>query len=419
MSIVTLSKLIKLHFVPATVLVFIYALIISYYYQDSKRSIIESEQKNIKSLLLYTRALSSFVADVQRPEVNRVCPKNVFSPPLHSSSYITRRVIDYSNIERIKVGLQPLEFKFASPNPLNPLNKANPFEESLFKRLENNQILSYDTLRTVHKKTYHYMVLSGNRMRASCLACHDSAQTAPKEMVAIYGTKSGYGYKVGDLASIISIRMDVTALLEAHYHKMVLSAIFLAIVFILGYLAIVWLIRQKHFLEDRAFHDPMTKLLNRSLYQSTYENERLRCRRDAKYLAIITLDIDFFKQYNDTHGHIAGDSVIMQVANETTRSFSRISDFIFRIGGEEFSIICSAFEIEQLEQMAQHLCQNIENLRIEHPSSEVKDVVTVSVGLGIVDCSSDASFYEVSQWSDEALYRAKGEGRNKVCSIIR
>lgn len=412
------SRLNKFHIMVVIHLATVYALTFSYYYYDTRKSLIEAQQKNIQSLLLYNRALSSFIAEVQRPEVTRICPKNIFSPPLHSSSYITRRVIDYTNSERKNAGLQPLEFKWASRNPLNPLNKANTFEESILERLEKNQKISYNNLRTVNHKTYYYMVLPGKRVMHSCLACHASVQTAPNEMVTMYGANSGYGYKLGDLSSIISIQIDITDILKAHRHKMIIFAIFLAIVFIIAYLVIIWLVQKKQSLEEQAYRDPLTHLLNRSLYKSTYENEQLRCRRDKKYLAILIMDIDFFKQYNDSSGHQAGDSVIKQVADETARSFNRISDFVFRIGGEEFSVICSAFEAKQLEQMAQNLCKNIENLQIKHPVSEVKNSVTVSIGLGIIDSSSKASFDEIYKSSDEALYRAKNDGRNRVSSIM-
>ncbi|HQS66017.1 MAG TPA: diguanylate cyclase [Sulfuricurvum sp.] len=395
-----------------------YGALMSYHYYSSVESLHHSYERTTNNLLLYNRAISNFVAKEQRPSVEKLLKdsgkKEFFSPCLQSSSYITNTINKYTNAERVKEGLPELHFKWASTNPLNIDNFANPLEHQWIEEIKLDDTKKFNKVYENNGRVNYYFAIAGNRMVESCLQCHDTPSSAPKDLTRVYGTTHGYGFKVGEMASIISVHIDIDDEMQALQTKLVKEGLILLLIFILLYGLVVWIHYKKCLLEDKASRDPLTKLLNRNLYFEIYNKEKQRCSRDFKYLAHITLDIDFFKQYNDTYGHIKGDIVLQKVAHEMERSFNRVSDFIFRIGGEEFAIVCSASSVEDIHNMGENLCKNIEMLRLEHLSSSVQNVVTISVGISILACTSNVPFEEVCEQSDVALYKAKSAGRNQV-----
>lgn len=412
---------IKKHALILGILLLTYCALMTYHYISSRENLIKSYERSTNNLLLYNRAISQFAAKEQRPIVdhlvNEAGQKEFFSPSLQSSTYIINAINKYTNRERVKEGLPQLHFKWASLNPMNINNLANPLERQWIAEINLDEKKKVSKIYESNDRMHYIFAIAGNRMEQSCLKCHDTSSSAPKYLTRVYGTTHGYGYKVGDLASIISVHIDIEDEMQTLYSKILREGLILLLLFVLVYILIFWIKYKKSILEEKATHDPLTKLLNRNLYGEIYNKEKLRCSRDFKYLAHITVDIDFFKQYNDTYGHIKGDEVLKRVAIEMEHSFNRVSDFIFRIGGEEFAIVCSASSIENLVDMGNNLCKNIEMLRLEHSSSSVNKFVTVSVGMSILECSNNIPFEKVCEHSDMALYKAKHEGRNQVHSI--
>ncbi len=125
------------------------------------------------------------------------------------------------------------------------------------------------------------------------------------------------------------------------------------------------------------------------------------------------IDIDYFKQYNDTYGHIAGDHTLKIVAEVLRTTFRRPSDFVFRLGGEEFGVLVSDTDEIGSARLAKTLCEKVRQQQIEHNGSKVSRVVTVSVG--VVSCIADESLDEelLLQRADAMLYAAKETGRNR------
>jgi len=168
-------------------------------------------------------------------------------------------------------------------------------------------------------------------------------------------------------------------------------------------------------LQTLAITDELTGLYNRRFFNETLSREIKRALRDKLLLSFMMLDIDYFKKYNDSNGHDAGDKVLKAVATAIKNSVHRGGDYAFRLGGEEFGVLFSKTNIEDSIFLAENIRQNIENLNIEHSSSKVTNHITVSIGLLVVDFSKDVvdenGFYTMS---DTALYQAKDEGRNRV-----
>lgn len=167
-------------------------------------------------------------------------------------------------------------------------------------------------------------------------------------------------------------------------------------------------------LETITYHDALTGVFNRRYYSEMIHKEINRCKRDHKKLSFAMIDIDYFKQYNDIYGHREGDEVLKQVASTLDKNLKRGGDHLFRMGGEEF---CAIFTGD--EEMALALCETlregIENLQIPHVGNRVSRYVTVSIGLVVADLQSDV-IDELGLYttSDNALYSAKSQGRNRV-----
>jgi diguanylate cyclase (GGDEF)-like protein len=128
---------------------------------------------------------------------------------------------------------------------------------------------------------------------------------------------------------------------------------------------------------------------------------------------LIILDIDFFKQYNDTYGHQEGDFVIKSVANVLKNRTNRAGDFAFRVGGEEFAVI-SHIEKSKVMDYALLIKDDIENLKIEHSGNKVSQYVTISLGVVCKSGLEINSSEELYKNADENLYEAKRSGRNRV-----
>jgi diguanylate cyclase (GGDEF)-like protein/hemerythrin-like metal-binding protein len=166
-------------------------------------------------------------------------------------------------------------------------------------------------------------------------------------------------------------------------------------------------------LAEQAIRDPLTDLFNRRYLDSTLEREIARCVREGKPLALIMVDIDHFKKFNDHYGHLAGDECLKSVSRALQSSAKRASDLAARYGGEEFSLVLPDTDAVQARRMAEELRSAIQRLGIAHDGSS-NGVVTVSIGLAVSTHLERASAERLIRAADEALYYAKWGGRNRV-----
>jgi len=160
--------------------------------------------------------------------------------------------------------------------------------------------------------------------------------------------------------------------------------------------------------------DIMTALYNKSYFEEALNNKLAIQRKHKSILGLMVIDIDYFKQYNDTYGHIAGDEALRTVATALKEILSNPDDMAFRVGGEEFALICTNMNKKSVLSCAQKLKKNIENLHIEHKGSSVSNYLTVSVGIHFASTYILEDAKKVYAYADNALYAAKKEGRNKV-----
>ncbi len=168
-------------------------------------------------------------------------------------------------------------------------------------------------------------------------------------------------------------------------------------------------------LEQLSRIDGLTGIHNRRSFDDRLAHEWRRARREQSRLSLIMLDIDAFKRYNDHYGHQEGDACLKQVAAGIAETFQRPGDFVARYGGEEFAVIIAdegdALTVAQAERLRAH----IEAMALPHADSPTADVVTVSIGLATMTPDESDDMASLIQRADDALYRAKEEGRNRVC----
>ncbi|PSW17666.1 diguanylate cyclase [Photobacterium sanctipauli] len=158
--------------------------------------------------------------------------------------------------------------------------------------------------------------------------------------------------------------------------------------------------------------DVLLGIANRRHFDETLEREFMRASRDGRPLALLVIDIDHFKEFNDTYGHQAGDRCLRLVSSELERVLKRPADMLARIGGEEFGIILP--NTNNGEVVAKQCRASIERLAIAHSGSKVSDVVTVSIGVVTLEALIDQTVDSVFNHADSSLYQAKSAGRNCV-----
>lgn len=168
-------------------------------------------------------------------------------------------------------------------------------------------------------------------------------------------------------------------------------------------------------LSNLAIHDGLTGIYNRRYFDETLAREWKRTMREKAPLSLIMLDIDYFKKYNDTYGHQAGDECLRQVATTISGALRRPADMAARYGGEEFVVVLPNLKLEDSAKFGETIRAKIEALKMEHKQSDANPFITVSLGIASVVPSSISSYEELVGAADKALYSAKNKGRNRVC----
>ena len=158
--------------------------------------------------------------------------------------------------------------------------------------------------------------------------------------------------------------------------------------------------------------DPLTGLYNRRHFEDCVEREFLRSKIYKSNLSFAIIDIDFFKKINDTYGHSCGDFVLKEVAYKILQTF-RKTDMVFRYGGEEFTVIITETPMEKAVIPLERLRKAIYNTEFLYRNQPVK--LSISIGVSEVNDSTE-TIHELFEKADKALYKAKENGRNQICT---
>ena len=238
---------------------------------------------------------------------------------------------------------------------------------------------------------------------------------APKPLLAVYILISCPFVNI----ILIAITRIVFLLLEkilgpltavVHVYQFLDLSYFLSIIYIS--IASIFLISSKlHYtLLEYSQKDPLTKVYNRSAFSELFERELALAMRYNDPLNFLICDIDFFKKVNDTYGHLAGDAVIVHVV-ELLRTSIRVTDLLARYGGEEFAIVLPRTKNINALILAERLRKKVEKSSVEYEGNTIS--VTCSFGVSYLKDQSEA-YEDIIKRADDALYQAKGNGRNRV-----
>jgi len=254
-------------------------------------------------------------------------------------------------------------------------------------------------------------------------------QGSPERLVMMALTLTGYFFFCGLLfrsalaASAVVIAAFALAMVSAGVAPFVGAKLLFVIVLTTFIVALasrdVEMAYRTNFLEDALIvqllsADPLTGLKNRRAFDEHLLRMWRQAARDRRELAVLMIDIDHFKAYNDTCGHRAGDRTLQTVSQTIAQFARRPMDLIARYGGEEFVVIFYDLAAHHVQDVAERMRRSVEALQLEHPGMRSGAVGTISVGGAIVEPVLGRTPHGVVQLADQALYEAKHAGRNTV-----
>lgn len=165
-------------------------------------------------------------------------------------------------------------------------------------------------------------------------------------------------------------------------------------------------------LEDFSYKDGLTGIANRRLFDEFFAREWQSAIRLQQPLSILLIDLDYFKQYNDQHGHLQGDQCLREIAQLWTTCCSRPRDLVSRFGGEEFAIVLPETDETAAIQIAESLLQALNNAKLPHCASTISDYVSCSIGVKTIIPTEQQDRVGFLSEVDQNLYHAKQNGRN-------
>lgn len=175
--------------------------------------------------------------------------------------------------------------------------------------------------------------------------------------------------------------------------------------------------RYSSMLENMSSTDALTNLPNRRRFDEVLEKEWAHCSRDNAFLSLVLMDVDFFKQFNDHYGHMAGDECLRRIAECLSSVVRRAGDLMARYGGEEFACILSNTDQKQAMSVTERIKKEITALCIRHAYSPVAPHITLSFGVATVRPESSLQPSTLVMQADELLYSAKNNGRNRIAGL--
>lgn len=176
------------------------------------------------------------------------------------------------------------------------------------------------------------------------------------------------------------------------------------------------IIRQMRTIEQISLLDPLTNIRNRRSFNDRLNTEWRRCLRDRSPLSFMMVDVDKFKQYNDTYGHPQGDTLLKALAMIFEASARRPADLIARLGGEEFGILLPNTPIKPAMEIAEIIRTSVELLRVMTADGVTETRTTISIGVAALVPAEGLHSQDLIEKADQLLYEAKTTGRNRVCS---
>jgi diguanylate cyclase (GGDEF)-like protein len=301
-------------------------------------------------------------------------------------------------ISKVFSELSGIQFHITSLQLLNGENAPDTFERRALKKFEEGEREFWEIESAASGRRFRYM--APLQVEQSCQKCHYKI-----------------GYKVGDVRGGISVSIPfapIQHVMDVNRTAIIaLSVLTLAILLGSTYLMFTQLLTQirnaQHALQESSITDELTGLRNRRYLMVRYHEEFERARRLGGQLGFFMLDLDHFKEVNDSCGHPFGDLVLKSVAKavaDTVREY----DIAGRYGGEEFAVIVPETSGEDMLLLAERIRETIAALHVD--DGRTCTCVTVSIGMAVLDTGDTPE--TLLKRADTALYRAKDEGRNRT-----
>ncbi len=333
----------------------------------------------------------------------------------------------------------------ATQERIHRLEILNVFSRTVASSIEVDQVmtlLSAAIQDAIEADTYFVGILDGENIKVDLV--YDDGEFFPPMEVPLKGTLSGWIIRHNEPLFIPDLRDDLVLdgvdvilvgndrsnlcwmgvpMTTAEIRGMIVAASYTTYAFdrtdlelleSLGQQAALALNNAYHHTEvERQSHlDSLTEVYNHGHFLRQLEKQASDARTSNRSLSLIMLDIDFFKQYNDSYGHLTGDRVLIELV-ATIRSHIHVSDLIGRWGGEEFAVCLPETTGEQATLVAQRIQKTMMELKLSHPEKGTIPAPTVSQGIAVFPIEAD-DIYKMVDLADQRLYVAKERGRNQI-----
>lgn len=386
-----------------------------------------ARQETVRSALLMLEsalAVRSYTIDEIQPLLS-ASNEHQFKPPTVPAFAATQ------TLRRLAEKYPDYRYREAVLNPTNPSDLAVAWERELIAQFRADASLAeIEGQIQFGTGTALYVARPIQIKNPACLACHSTPEAAPASLVQRYGRQGGFGWQLNEIVGVqvISVPMAVSQVQADR-----LLGIFMGMyVAIFGVLLVAlnlpigrWMAEQERRaqqledmqrqlkvlnqeLADQSLTDTLTGLRNRRAFERLLMEQRARLERSSTSLGMLILDVDLFKSYNDSFGHIAGDHALAQVGQILQRN-ARANDFAVRYGGEEFAVMLPDTTLDTALKVAERF-----RLAVAAANWTLRPI-TVSVGVAVATGAEDGA--TLVERADQALYQAKRQGRNCVVQL--
>ncbi|MEE4279428.1 MAG: diguanylate cyclase [Halieaceae bacterium] len=350
--------------------------------------------------IVVTRHWNAGLGGVYAPVSDKVRPNEYLDVPERdipgpNGSTLTKINPAYMTrlLSELAVAEEGVRFRITSLDPVRPENAPTLLESRYLGAFERDPVADAEYVGAGENRVLFYM--APLITEEDCLQCHEDQ-----------------GYHVGDVRGGVSVEIPVGAAGGVAAVALSHSGLFL-----FGTIGIVTLFnrlgRYVDTIEYQASFDSLSALKNRRTIEADGEREFRRSTRLATALVAMMIDIDHFKAINDSYGHQAGDECIRALADCLRSCFARASDCVARVGGEEFLVLLPDTGIEVSEQLAVRLRSAVARIECGTGRGQCPQSFTVSVGIAM-RLPSDDQYSDLIKRADEALYRAKEQGRDRI-----
>ncbi|MDF2879877.1 MAG: cph2 1 [Clostridiaceae bacterium] len=293
-------------------------------------------------------------------------------------------------------------YSLMADNLTDMITTLNPTGKIMYVSLSSETVLNYKSDELLNKNIYDFIhVEDKEKLNMTLLTARQSSYHSTTTYRVL---KKGGQYvwfettlkcikdKIGNPVEIICVSRDIT--LRKKIESNLISA-------------------NKKF-KNLTYIDGLTEISNRRYFDETVKKYYEKAFITSKFISLIIIDVDYFKEFNDTYGHLEGDKCLKTIATTLNKTVRKSSDIVTRFGGEEFAVILPDTDESGAMHAAEKLKNKIEELKIINKNSKVNNYVTISMGINTIIPASQNGYESLIKNADKALYMSKKNGRNRI-----